>query len=191
MANMCYSEHVVVCRVYFSISPLYVLSTSSVKIMTTHTRMHESNFLRSEDMSLVQLYIPSELAHAVVSELGELGQIQFRDMNPEINNFQRTFVGEIRRLDDMDRKIRFLRVQCDKAGIFMRPSAALNGVVVHRPRTVQELDELQSRLVEVEKRLVQMNASQEVLNKRYFELTEMRHVLRETAYFFEEVNELK
>lgn len=67
---------------------------------------HESSLFRSEDMSLVQLYVPSELAHASVSELGELGLVQFKDLNPDVNSFQRSFVNEIRRLDDMERKIR-------------------------------------------------------------------------------------
>jgi V-type H+-transporting ATPase subunit a len=79
-----------------------------------------------------------------------------------------------------------LITQCEKASINIKP--ALIGTSYTRPRTVQELDELQAKLVEVEQRLLQMNTSQDTLNKRYLELTEMRHVLRETAYFFEEVN---
>jgi V-type H+-transporting ATPase subunit a len=35
-------------------------------------------------------------------------------------------------------------------------------------------------------KLNQMNESYETLHKRYLELTELRHVLRETAVFFEE-----
>ena len=40
-----------------------------------------SKMLRSETMSLVQLYIPTEHAHSVVNEIGELSVIQFRDVN--------------------------------------------------------------------------------------------------------------
>lgn len=35
----------------------------------------------SEQMSLVQLIIPTEVAHDTVSELGELGNVQFKDVN--------------------------------------------------------------------------------------------------------------
>lgn len=64
------------------------------------------SLFRSEQMSLIQLYIPSEMARDTISELGELGAIQFRDLNASANAFQRTFVNEIRRLDEMERKLR-------------------------------------------------------------------------------------
>jgi V-type H+-transporting ATPase subunit a len=31
-------------------------------------------------MSLVQLYIPTEVAHDTISELGEMGNFQFKDV---------------------------------------------------------------------------------------------------------------
>ena len=42
--------------------------------------MTYSSLFRSEEMSLIQLYIPSEMAQPTVAELGELGLIQFRDV---------------------------------------------------------------------------------------------------------------
>lgn len=41
----------------------------------------EESLFRSAQMSLVQLYMPTESAHATVSELGELGAIQFKDVS--------------------------------------------------------------------------------------------------------------
>ena len=40
----------------------------------------------SETMSLVQLIVPTEVAHDTVYELGELGNVQFKDVSidPEI-----------------------------------------------------------------------------------------------------------
>lgn len=42
--------------------------------------MQESSPFRSEQMSLVQLYVPLEIAPQTVSELGELGMIEFNDV---------------------------------------------------------------------------------------------------------------
>jgi V-type H+-transporting ATPase subunit a len=39
-----------------------------------------SSLFRSEEMTLTQMFIPSEVAHTCVAELGELGKVQFRDV---------------------------------------------------------------------------------------------------------------
>ena len=39
------------------------------------------NLFRSEDMTLCQLFLQSEAAYACVSELGELGLVQFKDVS--------------------------------------------------------------------------------------------------------------
>lgn len=42
--------------------------------------MDPPSLLRSEQMSKVQLYIPNEVAHATVEELGYLEDCQFIDL---------------------------------------------------------------------------------------------------------------
>jgi V-type H+-transporting ATPase subunit a len=50
------------------------------------------------------------------------------------------------------------------------------------------IDELDVTLAEHETRLVQMNDSYKTLSERTRELVEARHVLRETAVFFEKAS---
>jgi V-type H+-transporting ATPase subunit a len=45
------------------------------------TMAPQDTFFRSSDMSLTQLYIANEIGREVVSALGELGQVQFRDVS--------------------------------------------------------------------------------------------------------------
>lgn len=56
----------------------------------------EMELWRSEEMNLVQLIIPSEAAYSTVSALGELGMLQFRDLNSEKSAFQRTYANQAR-----------------------------------------------------------------------------------------------
>ncbi|KAG2219779.1 hypothetical protein INT45_008870 [Circinella minor] len=146
--------------------------------------MAPTTLFRSEEMSLIQLYIPAEVAQPCVAELGELGKVQFRDLNPEVNAFQRAFVSEIRRLDEMERLCRFFNTQIEKVDVHIRPLTAT--AYGSRARSAQEIDDLEEKLKEHEGRIIQMNGSYETLQRRYLQLTELRHVLRETGGFFEQ-----
>ncbi|CCM05773.1 uncharacterized protein FIBRA_08006 [Fibroporia radiculosa] len=142
---------------------------------------------RSEQMSLVQLIVPTEVAHDTIAELGELGNVQFKDLNPDVNSFQRSFVGEIRRVDEMARRVRFFssQIEKEKDTIPIRPLYDSAPLLTVGPRAAHTMDELDFKLREHESRLIQMNDSYQVLCDRTKELEEARHVLRETAVFFE------
>nr|GAT53569.1 vacuolar ATPase 98 kDa [Mycena chlorophos] len=145
------------------------------------------SLFRSEQMSLVQLFVPTEVAHDTVAELGELGDVQFKDLNPNINPFQRSFVGEIRRIDEMGRRVRFFSLQIDKEKdvVPIRPLYDSASLITVGPRGPQTIDELDVTLAEHESRLIAMNESYQTLSERTKELIEARHVLRETAVFFD------
>ncbi len=42
-------------------------------------------------------------------------------VNADVNAFQRKFINEVRRCDEMERKLRFLNNELEKAGIELRP----------------------------------------------------------------------
>ena len=140
---------------------------------------------RSEEMCLVQLFIQSEAAYDTVTELGELGLLQFNDLNAEVNAFQRTFVKEVRRCEEMERKLRFFSKQIIKTGIDLDPLNADEEAAVRAP-TGNEMDELEIRFDELERELKGLNSNEEMLQRNFLELTELRQILKKTAIFFEE-----
>ncbi|WVR06220.1 hypothetical protein IAU60_003250 [Kwoniella sp. DSM 27419] len=146
------------------------------------------SLFRSEEMSLVQLYIPSEVAHDTISELAEMGNFQFKDLTPDLTSFQRPFNGRLRRLAESSRRLRLFRTQIQglTPTLGVPPLSAVPPFTTVGPRAQNAYDELEDKLKEHEKRLVDMNKSWEELGKRKSELEEKRWVLRETAGFFNE-----
>ncbi|EER23542.1 vacuolar ATP synthase 98 kDa subunit, putative [Coccidioides posadasii C735 delta SOWgp] len=143
----------------------------------------QDTLLRSADMSLTQLYIANEIGREVVSALGEVGLVQFRDLNADTTAFQRTFTSEIRRLDNVERQLRYFHAQMEKEGIEMRPSSEFANTLA--APMASEIDELAQRSESLEQRIFSLNESYEVLKKREVELIEWRWVLREAGSFFD------
>ncbi|KAK1925324.1 V-type ATPase, V0 complex, 116kDa subunit family [Papiliotrema laurentii] len=146
------------------------------------------SLFRSEEMSLVQLYIPSEVSHDTISELAEMGNFQFKDLNPSVNAFQRPFTPRLRRLAEMSRRLRLFQSQITALSppLGIPPLSAIPPFTTVGPRAQNAYDELEDKLKEHERRLAEMNRSWEELGKRKGELEEKRWVLRETAGFFNE-----
>ncbi|KAI5673176.1 hypothetical protein M9H77_13540 [Catharanthus roseus] len=134
------------------------------------------DLFRSEPMQLVQLIIPIESAHLTVDYLGELGLIQFKDLNAEKSPFQRTYAAQIKRCGEMARKLRFFKDQISKAGLSV-PVSLETQVDIN-------LDDLEIKLGELEAELVEINANSEKLQRSYNELVEYKLVLHKAGEFF-------
>ena len=144
----------------------------------------QDTLFRSSSMSLTQLYISNEIGREVVSALGEIGVVQFRDLNSETTAFQRTFTKEIRRLDNVERQLRYFKSQMEKSGIEMRSHWDFDEDMLAAPQA-SEIDELTDRAEALEQRISSLNESYETLKKREVELTEWRWVLKEAGGFFD------
>ncbi|XP_062972919.1 V-type proton ATPase 116 kDa subunit a 3 isoform X2 [Elgaria multicarinata webbii] len=79
------------------------------------------SLFRSEEICLAQLFMQTASAYACVSELGERALVEFRDLNPHVNAFQRRFVGEVRRCEDMEKTFTYLAQEVRKAGLSLTP----------------------------------------------------------------------
>uniref|UniRef100_A0A8C1JNS6 V-type proton ATPase subunit a n=1 Tax=Cyprinus carpio TaxID=7962 RepID=A0A8C1JNS6_CYPCA len=133
---------------------------------------------RSEEMCLAQLFLQSGSAYDCISELGEMGLVEFRDLNPSVSSFQRRFVSEIKRCEEMERILGYLLREIRKANLAV-PEAELPPVAP-APKNVLEIMEQLQRL-EVE--LSEVARNKEKLQRNQLELMEYTHMLRITHTF--------
>jgi V-type H+-transporting ATPase subunit a len=89
----------------------------------------------------------------------------------------------------MARRVRFFSAQIDRERdpVYIRPLYDSAPLIAVGPRAAQTIDDLDVTLTEHESRLLEMNNAYEILSGRLEELIEARHVLRETAVFFQRV----
>jgi len=133
---------------------------------------------RSEEMQLIQLLIPSESAHDTIEALGELGLLQFKDLNVEKSAFQRTFANQVRRCDDMVRKIRFFREQIDKAEI------PIELCTLAKAKSTN-LNDLEHKLARLERELSDITANHSRIQRSASELSELSMLLEYASQFFD------
>ncbi|KAG4380945.1 hypothetical protein AAZX31_15G043000 [Glycine max] len=133
------------------------------------------DLMRSEKMTFVQLIIPVESAHRAISYLGELGLLQFRDLNADKSPFQRTFVNQVKRCAEMSRKLRFFKDQISKAGLMSSSRTVLQPDI--------DLEDLEIQLAEHEHELIEMNSNSDKLQQSYNELQEFKIVLQKACGF--------
>ncbi|XP_029654021.1 V-type proton ATPase 116 kDa subunit a1 [Octopus sinensis] len=137
------------------------------------------SIFRSEEMTLCQLFLQSEAAYPVVAELGELGMVQFRDLNPDVNAFQRKFVSEVRRCEEMERKMRYIEKEMTIDGIKMD----VTGVTPKAPPP-KEMVDLEASLEKMESELREVKVNEVALKRNYLDLAELKEVLTKVQGFF-------
>ncbi|XP_036036914.1 V-type proton ATPase 116 kDa subunit a isoform X1 [Onychomys torridus] len=138
-----------------------------------------ASVFRSEEMRLSQVFLQVEAAYCCVAELGELGLVQFKDLNANVNSFQRKFVNEVRRCESLERILRFLEDEMQNEIIMQMPEKD--------PETPlpREMITLESTLEKLEGELQEANQNQQALKKSFLELTELKYLLKKTQDFFE------
>ncbi|KAI1733055.1 v-type ATPase subunit family domain-containing protein [Ditylenchus destructor] len=137
---------------------------------------------RSEEMRFCQMIVEKDAAFACVAELGKKPLVEFKDLNIEVNSFQRMFVRDIRRFDEMERKLRFLENQIKKDSIEIVDNTwreECNAMGHH------EINQLEQTLTDLERDVIHMNESDHQLKKNYLELKEWEAVLEKADGFFE------
>ena len=142
---------------------------------------------RSEPMSRCQLILQSESAYNCVSELGELGVVQFVDLNPGVSAFQRKFVGEVKRCEEMERKLRFVQREANRDGVKI-PDASEDEDANPMAPAPREMAELETALSNLERDLSDVTTNYVALRKNELELKELKNLLIKTEAFLSETS---
>jgi len=148
-------------------------------------KLGQQSLFRSEDMSLLHFYIPSEIGHLTIRKLGQLGLIQFNDLNRDVNAFQRSFVDEIRKLQTIYNNIQYLRKQIQSEDIPVKELVNVNELPLMRKN---DIDELAKKVSDAREKIDEMYESRKNLRSQLLLLIEEKYVITEANYFFEEID---
>lgn len=150
-------------------------------------------------MTYVQLYIPLEISREVVCLLGNLGNLMFRDLNTDLTAFQRGYVNQIRRFDDVERLVLHMREVAgkhadatwkyilhidDEGNAIQHPNLAHLVSTMHT-HSHDSIHEMVEDITSFEGRVRQMDESLINLRERLNNLLEQRCVIFECSRFLE------
>ncbi|KAK3917376.1 V-type proton ATPase 116 kDa subunit a1 [Frankliniella fusca] len=144
-------------------------------------RFRMGAMFRSEQMTLCQLFLQPEAAYTSVSALGEMGIAQFRDMNAEVNPFMRKFVSEVRRCDELERKLRYIEEEVRRDDVKI-PDLE-EAPTAPNPR---EIIDLEAHLEKTETEMLELSQNGVNLKSNFKELKEMKYVLEKAQHFMSE-----
>eukprot|EP00002_Diphylleia_rotans_P021444 TRINITY_DN4171_c0_g1_i5.p1 TRINITY_DN4171_c0_g1~~TRINITY_DN4171_c0_g1_i5.p1 ORF type:complete len:440 (-),score=97.69 TRINITY_DN4171_c0_g1_i5:1386-2705(-) len=146
------------------------------------------SLLRSHDVKLLQLFLQIDSAHSVVDELLLLGCVEFRDVNHTVNILYRKYTPEIRRWDEVSRRLSFFREELrlyEKAF----PNNALT-TSMRNPSMVSldrhMTDEMEAMTQNCSDELKELRATHDELENAISESAEILAVLNKDPHFFEQ-----
>lgn len=100
-----------------------------------------------------------------------------------MNAFQRKFVSEVRRCDEMERKLRYVEAEMKKDTVNC-PDVTEDDIP--RAPNPREIIDLEAHLEKTENEIMELSQNAINLKSNYLELTELRNVLERTHNFFSE-----
>jgi V-type H+-transporting ATPase subunit a len=129
-------------------------------------------------MTLVSVIMNEDAAHATIKNLGEMGMMQFTDLNAEQTAFQRRYINCVKRCDELERKLRYFDGELGRLGIEAVPLRPGFGSSHSTEHGTQVIDALEGALSGQEHELLQLANFRGCLTREINEKLEMRQVLR-------------
>jgi V-type H+-transporting ATPase subunit a len=143
---------------------------------------------RSEEMTYVSVIIGEDASHACIRELGQLGCVQFTDLNPDLTPFQRRYVTYIKRCDEMERKIRYIHAEVAKLNIPCQPVGSVEYFLDQQNAKGETqfsiLENLEIKLDSHEKQFLDLNKYNAKLTEEFNGKVELHHTLEKVRDVF-------
>ncbi|KAL5260203.1 hypothetical protein ACHWQZ_G010350 [Mnemiopsis leidyi] len=140
----------------------------------------ETYFFRATDMTMVEMFLSQECAYECVKELGELGHVQFVDLEKGTNLFQRSFVPELKRADEMERRLRYLAAEINAEGI----RVPIEYEIPPAPNSTATESDLETMIATLEDELKEVKKNLTALRTSYVDLMELKQTLIAADVFF-------
>ncbi|CAG9773112.1 unnamed protein product [Ceutorhynchus assimilis] len=134
---------------------------------------------RSEEMALTQLFVQPEAAYHIVAELGESGCVQFRDLNEEASMFQRAYSNDVKRINEIERQIRYVEGEIRKANLRI-----LDLNEMPKAPHPREIVNLEAHLEKTERDIRELSEGAKSLKKEYYDGVHEKYVLIKAQSFF-------
>lgn len=97
-------------------------------------------------------------------------------LNADVNVFQRKYTSEIRRCEEMERKIGYIRRELTKDEV---PTPDLSDNIPRTPNS-REIIDLEAALEKTENEIIELSENSHALLQNFMELTELKSVLEKT-----------
>lgn len=135
---------------------------------------------RSAPMTLVQFYVTIELARDVVWCLGDIGNVHFRDLNSKLTQFQRTFMNELRDIDNTESQLKHIYAS------MLKYRTIKNEITMDVERelpTSSEMDFIKAKVAEFHEKIQHLNKSYDDLDLQKLQFLENRYVVNAITNF--------
>jgi V-type H+-transporting ATPase subunit a len=140
---------------------------------------------RSEDMKFVKFILNFDCKFELIEQLGHLGCVQFKDLNPDLNAFQRRFVHDVRRAEELQRILKLLHSAIDSVPDLADDFASYEPDA--KLKSMRSLGEIEQFLAEKEEELKDLNSKHDALYRHQQEVVEFLEVLNGCKGFMKHI----
>jgi len=154
------------------------------------------SLFRSDEMGYFSLIASREYAWDILNELGELGALQFIDLNADESNFKRPYSNFLRRCEDLENKLNNIENYMNKFDLPIERCEDPKEFLRHLKHTIETrnkvertyLDDVESEINDRMAMLSEQIKSYETLIDNFNHLVEYKEVLTKTRPYIQNDN---